>query len=563
MLGESLSFSCEFPEFCYPRAMKYAFDGYVLDTALGELHRDGEAQSVEPRAFALLCFLVENRDRMVTKDDLVEAIWDGRVVSDAAISTVVKSARKALDDDGKTQRRIKTLHGRGFRFVTDGVEVTGRSTGAGADASPLREIAGDVAPGPGTPRPVNPFQGPTADPIGQGPTVAVLPFSAIGSLDAYSAITDAVPSELISSLSRLRWLKVVARGSSFRFREAHPDLEQVRLALGANYCLLGDVEVFAPNLAISLELSDTRSGRVIWADRLTGPIEDVHRIRAEIVALVTSAMELHIPLNEVDLARLKAPESLDAWSSYHLGLQHMYRFTKDDNLKAETYLARAVELDPNFARAYAARSFTSFQSAFLRYGLDRGVDIDNAQDFAERAMALDPLDPFGNFNFGRVHWLREEPEAGQAWIERAISLSPSFAQGYYAHAWADAMAGKSETALENIDKAIALSPLDPFLYAMQSAKGIAMVQGNDHKAAAYWAEQGARQPGAHHLIAAVSAAINKVAGEEEKAEYWAKSALSRRPDTSVAQFFNAFPFEDLAFRAVLTKALLSLGFAKD
>lgn len=546
--------------------MKYGFGDFSIDTALGELHRDGDVVAVEPRAFALLCFLVENRDRMVTKDDLIEALWGGRVVSDAAISTVVKNARKVLDDDGKAQRFIRTIHGRGFRFVAEGVSVeSGKERGTASRNAEVRggdepaKVEGHAGARDGL---ILDVDIPALDKIGQGPSVAVLPFQALGALDAYGAIADAIPSELISSLSRLRWLKVVARGSSFKFRDRQPDLELVRRSLGANYCLVGDVEVFPPTLAIALELSDTRTGRVIWAERLSGKIEDVHQMRSEIVALVTSALELHIPLNEVELARLKAPESLDAWSVYHLGLQHMYRFTKDDNLLAASYLKRATDLDPNFARAFAARSFTSFQAAFLRYGADRQVDVNEAQQFAERSLELDPLDPFGNFNFGRVHWLNEEPEAGQAWIQRSISLSPSFAQGHYAHAWADAMAGDSTSALDHLDKAIALSPLDPFLYAMQSAKGFALMQTGDLVAAGYWAEQGARQPGAHHLIAAVAAAINKLAGEEEKAAYWTRVALSKRPDTSVAQFLNAFPFEDPAVRQLYSDAMLSLGFRK-
>ena len=518
--------------------MQYRFDDFTLDLDLGELLRGGEAIAVEPRAFAMLCYLVENSDRLIGKDELVEKLWDGRIVSDAAISTVLKTARKALGDSGSEQRYIRTVHGRGFRFVAT------RTVRATAQVRDTEEPVTPAATGE----------------TGQRPTVAVLPFTLIGGSESYSAIADAIPSELIASLSRLRWLKVIARGSSFRFRETERDFAAIGEALGAKYLLTGDVELFDGDLAITVELAECSTGHVIWGDRLSGSIDDVHGIREEIVILVTSALELHVPQHEAQMARLLSPESLDAWSCYHLGLQHMYRFNRADNDLAAGHFARATELDPLFARAHAARSFTSFQSAFLRYGSDRAADIENARRHAERSVSLDPMDPFGNFNFGRAHWLRGDPAAGQAWLERSLSLSPSFAQGFYAHGWADIMAGEGAAALANLSRAITLSPLDPFLYAMKSTTGLAQLHLGDLEEAARWSSQGARTPGAHYLICAVAAAINEIAGKPMEARYWAEQSFARRKDASIEAFFAAFPFRDEKIRSDLRRALTALGF---
>jgi tetratricopeptide (TPR) repeat protein len=272
-----------------------------------------------------------------------------------------------------------------------------------------------------------------------------------------------------------------------------------------------------------------------------------------------SALELHVPLNEARRARLRAPENLDAWSIYHLGLQHMYRFNKADNLIAASHFERATLLDPDFARAYAARSFTSFQNAFLKYNSDVASEADNARRFAEKAVELDPIDPFANFTLGRAYRLKRDPEAGMPWIDRAIELSPNFAQGLYAHGWGDVMAGRGAEALERLKKAIALSPLDPFLYAMQSACGLAYLQMEDYENAMLWAEKGARAPGSHFLIGAIAAMICKINGDEERASYWASTTKARRPDASVAMFFNAFPFEDQQMRSQVGSALVSVG----
>jgi DNA-binding winged helix-turn-helix (wHTH) protein len=515
--------------------MRYCFDPFTLDISRGLLEADGQDIAIEPRGFALLALLVTHHDRMLTKDEIIDAVWDGRIVTDAAIATVIKTTRKALGDDGVAQKYIRTVRGRGVRFV-----------GTVAPSVPAQvrqpETATSVLVPPTT-----------------RPSLAILPFRMVGYSQTFSAIADAIPAELISCLSRLRWLSVVSRGSTFRFRDDEPDLAAIQSALGANYCLTGLVEIFGAVIAVSVELSDTRSNDVVWSERFSGTVSDVNETRNDIVTQLISALELHVPLNEARRARLRAPENLDAWSIYHLGLQHMYRFNKADNLIAASHFERATLLDPDFARAYAARSFTSFQNAFLKYNSDVASEADNARRFAEKAVELDPIDPFANFTLGRAYRLKRDPEAGMPWIDRAIELSPNFAQGLYAHGWGDVMAGRGAEALERLKKAIALSPLDPFLYAMQSACGLAYLQMEDYENAMLWAEKGARAPGSHFLIGAIAAMICKINGDEERASYWASTTKARRPDASVAMFFNAFPFEDQQMRSQVGSALVSVG----
>ncbi len=521
--------------------MRYSFDPFILDVDRGLLLNEGQDVAVEPRPFELLALLVTNHDRMVTKDEIVEKVWDGRIVSDAAIATVIKTARKVLGDDGVAQKYIRTVRGRGVRFVAAVRPISpALAQRAEANAAPTETI-------PGSKR----------------PSIAILPFRMVGYSQAYSAIADAIPAELISCLSRLRWLTVVSRGSTFRFRQEDPDLTAIHDALGANYCLTGLVEIFGAVIAISVELSDTRSLAVIWSERFSGTVSDVNQTRNDIVTHVISALELHVPLNEAKRARLQPPENLGAWSIYHLGLQHMYRFNRADNQIAAAHFEQATTLEPGFARAYAARSFTSFQTAFLKYSGDPATEVDNARRLAEKCVELDPVDPFGNFTLGRAHWLRGDPEAGLPWIDRSVELSPNFAQGFYAHGWADVMAGRGTEALHQLEKAISLSPLDPLLYAMQSARGLAYLQLGDYDSAVLWAEKGARAPGAHFLIGAIASMICHLKGDGDKANYWAKSVKARRPDASVAMFFNAFPFKDMETQRLMTSALISVGLQSD
>lgn len=519
--------------------MLYVFDDCQLDTGKLELRRNGEEVSLEPQVFALLSLLVENRERLLTKDELIEKIWDGRIVSEAAVSSCIKSARRAVGDDGTSQRIIRTVHGRGFRCI--------------ADVKPTASMP--VAPAPADDDPDT-----VAERARDGkPSIAVLPFRLLGCADAFAAIADAVPHELITALSRLRWLFVIARGSTFRFRSVDPDVAEVGKALRVRYCLSGIVEVFGTAITISVELSDTRSGGVIWAERFSSRIDDVHDIRAEIVANIVSALEMHIPANEARRAQLAVPENLDAWSAYHLGLQHMYRFNKKDNEVAEALFSRAVANEPGFARAHAGLSFTHFQNAFLRQTDDTARQIDRARACAERSVELDPLDPFANFTMGRSFWLSSDLDGSLAWLDRAVSLSPNFAQGLYARAWTDTISGRGQDGRALADAAMALSPLDPLLYAMQSTRALSFVVDGHYERAVDWADRGARAPGAHFLIAMIAVVVHALAGDREKAGAWARQVKSRRPDATSAHFFRAFPFEDERLRRDIAAALARQG----
>jgi TolB-like protein len=523
--------------------MKLLFDDFELDTRRGDLRLGAVDRPLEPRAFNVLCLLVENHDRLVSKDEILEKVWDGRIVSDSALSTVVKTVRKAIGDDGDAQKYLRTVRGRGFRFVAP-VRIL-------PDSQPDVRLPEESRADP---------QRPAGPPTGANPAIAILPFATVGFSEAFSAIGDAIPTELISSLSRLRWLKVIARGSSFRFRNPDVDLDAVRSALGVGYCITGAVEIFGSKFALVVELIDANTHNVVWSERIPSRIDDVHEIRAQIVRDVIAALEVHVPLNEAEKARLNAPEALDAWGEYHIGLQHMYRFNRTDNDIAAARFEQAMALDPRFARAFAARSFTSFQSAFLKYSTDPEQDAENARRYAERSVEIDPLDPFGNFNLARTHWLDGDPDGGLEMLARSIEVNPNFAQGHYACAWTDAIAGRGDSALTSIDMAIALSPLDPFLYAMQATRGFAYLIQGDYTGAAAWAERGARSPAAHFLIGAIAAAAHHLNGDSDRASYWTANVRGRRADTSVEHFFAAFPFSDARIRQEIAGALAAQGF---
>ena len=523
------------------RVMIFRFAPFELDVARVELRQDGRPVALEPQVFALLAFLVEHRDRLVSRDEIFEKVWDGRIVSDSALTSRVKSARRTLGDDGKSQRFIKTVHGQGFRFVAD------------------VQVEREDGPIVGTDGQDDPMATSAAEPGGR-PSIAVLPFRVIGDAGAYASIAEGLPHELITELARLRWLFVIARGSSFRLRDKELDMREVGRLLGVRYGLTGTVEVSGRQLVVTADLIDTRGGDVVWGERYTGYVDDVHAVRDEIRSKILASLEIQIPLHEASAARLTDSHDLDAWSAYHLGLQRVYHFNASDNAAAGELFEHAISLDPGFARAHAGLSFVHFQTAFMRRTDDIAAEILLARDCAQRGVDIDPLDPFVNFTMGRSYWLEGDLDRASSWLERSTSLSPNYAQGHYARAWTETMAGRGPDGRGHVDLAMRLSPLDPLYYAMIATRGLShLLRGEDAEAAA-WTERAARSPGAHVLIAMIAAAVQMLAGNEEAAKSWAANVRERRPQLKREDFFSAFPLKPDEVRTRVSAALKTLGF---
>jgi len=523
--------------------MIYEFGEFELDSSKIELRKGGEDVAVEPQVFALLLLLVENRERVVSKDEIIEKVWDGRIVSESAVTSRVKSARQAVDDDGKTQKVIRTTHGHGFRFVAEVAEKSGDRIRTEI-ISPAKE-------------PTDEASIPSAS---SKPSIAVLPFRLVGVARPYAPIAEGLPHELISELSRLRWLFVIARGSSFRFRSSNPDVVEVGSALGARYCLSGAVEIIGDKLNVTVELADTRNSGVVWGERYAGGVDDVYEFRTRIVSSIVTALEIQIPLNEAQQGLLSSPENLDAWSAYHIGLQYLSRFNNHDNFAATEMFERAVVLEPGFARAHAGLSSTHFQNAFLQYGADRKSDQKKARRHAELSLELDPLDPFANFAMGRVHWVEDDVAGGIGWLERAVTLNPNYAQGHYAHGWAEMIAQRGGPVDDNIDLALSLSPLDPFRYAMLGVRAFSCLGKEQDSDAAIWADQAARAPGAHVLIAMIAMVAHALNGDKQKASSWADNVRNRNNNLTKEDFFRAFPITPGPTRDRISKALAACNF---
>lgn len=509
--------------------MRYRVGEHVLDLRRFELRKNDCIVPAEPQVLSLLFLLVENRDRLVSKDELVATIWNGRAISDSAISTQIKNARHLLDDNGEAQRLIRTVHGKGFRFV-------GEVSACEADLSGASLI----------------------ELTDSKPSIAVLPFECGD--PGLSIISDGVPHELIVGLSRLRSLIVIARGSSFRLRGWSGDLAQVGATLGATYCLTGTVYASGPRIAVTVELVDTTSSSTIWGELYEGELNKLRELREDILASVICSLDLQISHHEAERARLRGPDDLGAWSSYHLGLQHVFRFNRADNAQGLKYFEQAIERDPTFSQAQAGISFARFQNAFMQYSEDIQDEIIQARRSAERAVEIDEQDPTANLMLGRSLWLEDQLDSSVPWLERAITLSPNYAQAIYSRAFTHLLMCENRSGEEKARAALRRSPIDPLRYAMLSCAGFNKAILGGEAEGAILVDKAAREPRAHVMIAAMAAICHVWAGNQEAAQYWAKDIRSRDPHLTSDVFLTSFPFQDGPVRQRVTKALSLLGF---
>jgi len=510
--------------------MIYKFEDIEIDTERFELRQGGETRKVEPQVFSLIELLVANHGRLVTKDELNLRIWGGRVVSDAVVNSRIRSARQAIGDDGKSQRLIQTVRNRGFRFtggpVIENSLVARVASGSGEPAAP-----GAAAPMA------------TAAAAG-APSIAVLPFQMLSADSRYETVADAVAHEVIVELSRLHWLFVIARGSSFRFRGPDIDLRAASEILGVRYFLTGSVAIDGRRSIVTVELSHANDGRVLWADRYEGTVDDLPELRLTIAAHVVTAIEVRISMTEAGRAASLPTSNLDSWSAYHRGLWHMYRFNAHDNEIAARMFDRAIAADPNFARAHAGLSFTHFQNAFIGYSRDAADNRRLAREAAERSMSLDPLDPFANLTMGRAVMLAGDLKNAVPWFDRSVELNPNYAFALYNRGLVDAIAGSGLESEERVKKAMKLSPVDPLHYAMLATMALSHIVRGEYEAATDWGERGARAPNAHVQIRVIAALAHELAGNREAAGYWASEIRRGNPGYRQSTFFQAFPFHD-------------------
>jgi hypothetical protein len=294
-------------------------------------------------------------------------------------------------------------------------------------------------------------------------------------------------------------------------------------------------------VTVTVELSEARSARIVWADEFDRRLDDTFVVLDEIGNRIVASLASEIELAERNRAVLKPPDSLNAWEAYHRGLWHMYRYEPDDNRLAQHFFERAVRLDPTWARAYAALSFTHFQNAFQRWA-EREREIDRALATAEQGLVADERDPSAHWAVGRALWLRGRHEQCLLELGKAVELSPSFAHGHYTLAFVHAQSGDPRIGIGSCDHSRSLSPFDPLLCAMLATRALALVRLGRFDEAADWAVRAANRPNAFLHLQAIAALCLALAGRADDGRAAAASLHKVLPGYRVDDLLSTFQF---------------------
>ena len=392
--------------------MLYLFEDFVLDTDKRELRRGADVVSVAPQVFDVLDYLIRNRERVVSKDDLVTAIWEGRIISDAALTTRLKAVRSAIGDSGEGQRLIKTLPRKGFRFVGRVREEQG----------PGRTLDGGTPVEP--PRP--------ALALPDKPSIAVLAFTNMSGDPGQDYFSDGITEDIITGLSRFSELFVIARNSSFQYKGKSPDIRQVGRELGVRYVLEGSIRRAGDRVRISAQLIDAVTGAHRWAERYDRELKDVFAVQDEVSRAIVAILVAHVNKAEAERTLLKPPET---WQAYDFFMRASDIFTAvrssfnvADLYEARRLLERSISLDPNYARAYATLSYTHLLAWIYRLDEDHlsPTALERAHRLAWKAVQLDPNLPIAHAHLGHVLTFEGQHEQSIAEFEKAIALNPNF-----------------------------------------------------------------------------------------------------------------------------------------
>ncbi|MCG2631629.1 winged helix-turn-helix domain-containing tetratricopeptide repeat protein [Bradyrhizobium sp. WYCCWR 13023] len=433
--------------------MRYLFEEYAFDTERRELHRGSDVVSTAPQVFDLLDYLIRNRERVVSKEDLINAVWNGRIVSDAALTTRLNVARSAIGDSGEDQRLIRTLPRKGFRFIG---QVREAREAAGPNSGAAREDAPTVA---------------------SKPSIAVLPFENLSGDPEQEYFAEGMVEEITTALSRFKWLFVIARNSSFTFKGRTVDIKEVGRRLGVRYILEGSVRKAAEKVRITGRLIDAVTGAHIWADRFERDLTDIFALQDEVTVAVVSAIQPKLLQTEIAMATRQRPQNLTAYDYSLRARQQFYLTTRERVAEAIRLARRALELDPRFGFVAALAGNCHMLNVILGYAMDPQFERKEAIWLCRLALSIDDGDPDTLATAAVTSaFMVGDSESEIEIADRAVALNPNSFGAWNSRGQVYRIAGLPEEAVRSFERAMRMSPVDPRLHLTFAAMGTALIE---------------------------------------------------------------------------------------
>jgi TolB-like protein len=510
----------------------YKFGPFGLDENAGILFRGAEPTMLGQRAVSLLRLLLERAGAPVSKDALIEAAWPGFIVEESNLTVQIAALRRLFAEEAGGEAWIETLPRRGYRYIGPPVAIDQ------LHAETTRQESRTLA-------------------LPDKPSVAVLPFSNLSEDSAQEYFADGMVDDIITGLSRIKWLFVIARNSTLTYRGRPFDVKQVGRELGVHYVLEGSVRKLAHRVRIAGQLIDTATGAHVWAERYDRTFDDVFALQDEIALSVVGAIEPSLRRAEVERIKRKRPDSLDAYDLVLQAQPDIYSGMPDRSAKALILLKRALALDPTYALAYAFAAM-GYHNRFLRGGLheeDRAASIRHAQAAIaygqDDALAL----TFAGFSIGMDG---HDRAAAFAAFEAALAISPSTALTYILGSVIFGWTGEAGCAIEWGERGMRLSPFDPWAFAAFHSLTLGYFQRGRYEEAANAAYKAVQSNPGHSISYMLLAAPLAKLERFEQANAAASRVLELQPGFRYSRQFSGVNCEP-ALASALGEALRATG----
>ncbi len=512
--------------------MLFLFDNFVLDVERRELRCGDELRAMEPQVFDILEHLVRNRDRVVSKDNMLAAVWNGRIVSDATLASRVSAARNALGDNGRDQKFIRTMIGKGIRFVADAQE--------------------EQEPSPVHREPL--VRGPS---LSDRPSIAVLPFQNMSGDPEQEYFADGVAEDLLTTLSRIHDLMVIARNSSFVFKGQTRDIREIGKILGARYVLEGSVRRVGNRVRLTAQLIDSQNGSHLWADRYDGIVDDIFDLQDRITQEIVAALEVQLTFGEQARVWRKRSGSPLVYEYFLKGRGLYVHFARRTHAQAREQFERALEINPAFLPALYLLGLTLTDQARFGWEKDQAATFEAALDCANRALGADPGYGEAYLVIGYVRNFQRRHGDAVAAGEKAIALSPNGSDAYHMAGMYHGYAGNFRKAALYEEHAQRLCPLERNESMVDEAR--AKFHLGDFVAARDIALRVLTERPRWLTARSILIAALWNLGREDHARSVAKELLTSHPEFSIGRWTLQFPYRRLEDLDTLINPLRMAG----
>jgi TolB-like protein len=520
--------------------VQFLFGDCVLDAERRELTRGSEVIATGPQVFDLLLYLIQNREHVVSKDDVLDSVWSGRTVSESTLTSHINAVRKAVGDSGEQQRLIRTIARKGFRFVGEVREIQP----ADGASPPATETARSEAPA-----------------LPDKPSIAALAFQNMSGDPEQEYFADGVVEDIITALSRIRWLFVIARNSSFTYKGRAVDVKQVGRELGVRYVLEGSVRKSANRVRITGQLIDASTGAHLWAERFEGTLDDIFELQDQVAARVVGAIAPQMERAEIERAKRKPTENLNAYDYYLRGMADLQLGTREAIDEALPLFEHARSLDPDFASAYAMAAWCYFWRKVNGWMTDASREIAEGARLARRAVELGRDDAVALTRGGHAlaHLGGGGLDGGIALLDRAVMLNPNLAAGWFLGGYLRVWNGEHDSAIEHFTRAMRLSPLDPETYRMQAGMAMAHMLSGRFDVAASLADESSRGLPSFLMVVGVAAASHALAGRLDQGHRATDRVRQLDPALRISNLRDWLPIQRAEDLAIFADGLRKAG----